>query len=497
MLLKSRIFYFLCLAFIAGIALASFVNLKFLKFELIYFALAMFSLILAIIFWQNFNFRFIALLGLFLFLGIWRYAIFLPNDSIDKVWHYNNQTIELGGQIVSEVKYDANKQKILFGKIIKNNKKLDGQVLLMADSYPRYKYGDELKFECELQAPEPFMGFAYDRYLARHDIYSLCYYPKLKLISDNNCKRFFVLIYKFKDYLRTRFEQSLDIQPAALAKAMLLGDKQGISDELRTKFSRAGISHVVAISGMHIGIITTIILLLINQAGLGRKASYILTSTFLFLFIIMVGLPASAVRAGIMGFLLLTATYLGRLNQLKYSLIIAAFILLIFNPFLLRDDIGWQLSFLAVFGIAFFYPYFEMLIIKYIPQKVIKIKIIKSILLIINITLSANIMVWPIVAYNFGVVSLVSPLSNLLILWTLPFLFVFLCFGLIFGFLPGLSFLIFKLAELLLFYIIKISELLINLPYAYTEIYSFNIYLIIIYYLILAYILFIIKGNKK
>jgi competence protein ComEC len=414
-------------------------------------------------------------------------------DDGGKIWHYNGQNIGFSGQVVQEPDIRASSQKLTIGKIVLDKRKLVGKILITVERYPKYKYGDDLDIFCELEAPEPFSGFAYDRYLALHDIYTVCYRPGIELKRHGQGNIVFTSIYKFKDYARRTFIKNLNAPHAALAIAMTLGDKQGIPQELRQVFARAGISHVIAISGMHIGIITALVLVIINQFALKRRLSYILSCGFLFLYIIMVGLPASAVRAGVMGFLVLTALHLGRLNQLKHSLMIAAALMLMINPFLLRDDIGWQLSFLAVLGIAYFYPIFEKGFRKIIPREIRRFRFVRAVLAVISITLASNLSTWPIVAYNFSIVSLVSPLVNLMVLWTLPFLFSLLGLGLALSFIPNLSFLIFKIAELILFYIVEVSEYFIKIPFAYREVFLFSFAPILIYYLFLISIFYIIK----
>ena len=124
-------------------------------------------------------------------------------------------------------------------------------------------------------------------------------------------------------------------------------------------------------------------------------------------YIILIGVPASAIRAGIMGFLVMFCFYIGRLNNLTRSLVFTAVILLLINPKLLRDDIGFQLSFLAVFGIAYLFPKLNKWSDKI---GITKCKKIKNIFFI---TISAQIFIFPILMINFSQVSLISPISNL------------------------------------------------------------------------------------
>lgn len=464
---KSKVFLVCCLVFICGIALASFLPLKYVQKDLYWFGGVMVSVIVLILFWQYRKFRLVALVSLFLFLALWRYSIALPIDTQGKLWHYNGQRVVFSGVIVEEPDIrDSNvKYKIQSRELKSFDKNIEGNVLVTTNLYPRYDYGDELEVACELKTPEEFSGFAYDRYLARYDIYSVCYYPKVGLLSSGNGVWFYTQIYNIKNKFRDIIDYGLGEPESSLARAIILGDKRGIPDDLRDKFSQTGVSHIVAISGMHISILSGLVMASLLGLGLNRKQAFYAAILFLIIYIIMIGAPASAMRAGIMGSLVLLALYIGRFNKITNSLVLAGAVLLIFNPFLLRDDIGFQLSFLAVVGIIYVYPILDNWLDR------IKISKFKGARDILNITLSAQVFTLPIIALNFSQVSIIAPLANLLIIWALPILMILILLAL------GLSFLFFGLAPLffapsLLFlkYIILVVEWLASVPYAYTEI---------------------------
>ena len=125
-LTNSKIFIISCLAFIVGIVLASFLPNKYLRFDLGIFILVIIFLILSIVFWSDKKFRLINLIGLFLFLGIWRFSISLPLDSPDKIWHYNGQKIELVGVVDSDPIRKVKSQQVIVKilNISANNEKL-------------------------------------------------------------------------------------------------------------------------------------------------------------------------------------------------------------------------------------------------------------------------------------------------------------------------------------------------------------------------------------
>ncbi|RLC38756.1 hypothetical protein DRH27_01535 [Candidatus Falkowbacteria bacterium] len=497
---KAKIFLFCCVSFIVGIAMASFIPPKFGGFNVLWFSLVIILSVAIVLFWKNKKAVFFFFIALFLFLGVWRFGLSLPQDFPDKIWHYNNQTVILEGFLGNEPDVRLKNQKLDFnvGKIFlygEDKKEMApqavfGKVLVTADLYPEYEYGENLRIICDLQAPEEFNGFAYDRYLARYNIYSVCYYPQIIKLGGNEGNLFYIKIFQLKNKFRQVINRGLGEPEASLARAIMLGDKRGIPDNLRLTLSRIGLSHIIAISGMHISILSVLVMGLLFGAGVPRKYAFYISTLFLIFYITLIGLPASAMRAGLMGFLVLWALHLGRLNKTINSIVFSAAILLLINPKLLRSDIGFQLSFLAVLGIVYGYPIIEAWF------KKIKIPKFKGMRSILSLTVAAQIFTMPILMLNFSTISLIAPFSNLLILWALPFLLIatLAAMGLSLLF-SGLGSIFFLGTKFIIDYILKVGIFLEKLPFSYIEFNNFWIGWATLFYL--ALILFIINSVKK
>jgi len=433
-----------------------------------------------IFFRKKFGAKFIFLLLLFLFLGLWRYSVSLPVQNPERISYYNGEKITFLSKVSDEAVKGTEKQKIEVESfyLISKNKEVRGKVLLFISLYPEYSYGDKLKITCKPQKPRPFGGFAYDRFLAKSDIYSLCYYPRISRLGREDMEGFFEsevsdpffsFIYSFKDELRQNLERGLPEPQSSLARAMILGDKGGITEELRQNFARAGLSHLMAISGMHIGILIAVFFWILLSLGLHRRQAFYIAGCLLLFYIILIGFPASAVRAGVMGFLLLLSFQLGRLNRVFNSLGLAACLMLLINPALLRDDIGFQLSFLAVTGIILFYPLFSFYISKFF--KLGEGRITQGVAGIISLTLSAQILTLPLIAYNFSLISLSAIWSNLLVLPLLPFLLLALLAGLGLSLLlPVFSFYFFLPAFFLLSLVLETVRFFARIPWFFYQV---------------------------
>jgi len=239
--------------------------------------------------------------------------------------------------------------------------------------------------------------------------------------------------------------------------------------------------------------ITIIIFLVFNfllLIGFWRNVSYYLSVIIIILYILMIGMPISGIRAAIMGILLITAQSLGRISSPLRSVVFAATFMLFLNPFLLKLDIGFQLSFLAILGLIYFQPIF-LNFFKKIPD--FEFFPIKTTL---SATLSSQIFTLPILIYNFGRISLFSPIVNILIVPILSPLNILIF---IFGFLGMISWILGYLFSfpvwLFLEYIVKIIDLFSKIPFVSFKIENVSYIYLIIFYFVL--ILFIIRENRK
>ncbi|MFA4941873.1 MAG: ComEC/Rec2 family competence protein [Patescibacteria group bacterium] len=495
---KAKIFLISCLFFIAGIAIASFLPLSWLALGLWWFAGMVGCAVILILFFKNKKVFLFALWVLFLLSGIWRYSISLPQNTPDKIWYYNGGEEEIIGVICNEpdIRETNVKYEICVSGIGLSHLKISGKILATANLYPLFNYGDKIKFNCELKAPEKFNNFSYDRYLARFDVYSVCYYPKIEIIQGGGGNYFYKKIFSLKEKFYNAINYGLPEPESSLAGPLILGYKKGVSVYWQEKFSESGLSHIMAISGTNISILAAAVMILLLGAGLSRQRAFWLASLFLFFYVILVGAPASAMRAGVMGFLVLWAMKLGRLNKLTNSLVLAAVILFLVNPKLLRDDVGFQLSFLAILGMIYFPPIFENWLSKISNIEKIP-KSLKIIYDIFSLTIAAQIFTLPIMALNFSQISLIAPISNLLVLWCLPFLTIAVLVSMILGaIIPPLAPLIFFPSLFLLKYILLIVDWLPKIPYAYVKIDYFWKGWIGLYYLFFIYLI-ICTRNKK
>ncbi|MCX6742660.1 MAG: ComEC/Rec2 family competence protein, partial [Candidatus Parcubacteria bacterium] len=424
----SRVFFYCCLFFIGGVFLHSVLEFGFF----ISFLILLLSLVFIILSLKNKYFLVLGLWGIFLFLGIWRYQLSLPKQSPDQIYFYNGSEVQIRGSIDKEpdqrtdkVKYELKSQQIL---VHDSWQKVAGKILITNYLYPEYNYGDKLELICNLLAPDKVQGFAYDDYLARYNVYAICYNPKITLLAKNQGNFALKNIYRVKNYFVGRINQILPEPQSSFLAGLLIGAKRAIPADLQTAFSKTGTTHVVAVSGYNVTIIAVFLMLIFQNLGLGRKKSFWVIIGFLVFFAVMTGLQSSCIRAAIMGGVVLLANYLGRLSKIKNVLGLTVVLMLLVNPKILAFDLGFQLSFLATIGLVYLNPILTRLLrIEKIKNGFLKIVLGDYLLT----TLSAIILTQPIILYNYGKISFVAPVANILILPFVPL-------AMILGFITGI-----------------------------------------------------------
>lgn len=204
-----------------------------------------------------------------------------------------------------------------------------------------------------------------------------------------------------------------------LAKALLLGQQDGLSFQLQNALSVLGISHVICVSGFHLSVAFGVVHLL---TGRSRVLSFFLGTPVIWVFAALAGMTPSAVRSAIMLSMSLLAGLLNRDYDSLTSLSLGALVLMICNP-LVVADVGFQLSVGAVGGIILWERPLRNWLMGKLPHTGVWKRPAGFFASSLSVTLSATVLTFPLVALNFGVVSLISPLVNLLLLWAVQLAF--------------------------------------------------------------------------
>lgn len=339
---------------------------------------------------------------------------------------------EFEGCVVEEVdiRVDKTKYVVEVARLKLDEKWVDvgGRVLVNGSKYPIYNYGDCLRVSGVMEEPEAIEDFAYDKYLSRYSIYSVVYKAGIERISEGGGGMLYGSIFSLKQIFEEKLNKIFTEPYGGFMAGLILGSRKGISESLMNSFNMTGLTHIIAVSGYNVALVVVVVSGIFSFFT--RKIRVVLSIFFIFLFVILVGASASVVRAGIMGGISLVALYFGRQYFVFLSLFASAFFMNLWNPKILVYDVGFQLSFLATLGIVLFSESLGRFL-KRVPQ-------VLGIREALQLTLSAQITVVPIIILNFERFSIISPIANLFVLPFIPFAmmfgFVAVFFGKIFGF---------------------------------------------------------------
>lgn len=377
--------------------------------------------------------------------------------------------------------------------IVKPNdlENFSGQILVYAPLYPEYHQGDILELACKIYRPEPIEDetgkvFLYNKYLAKDKIYATCFRPRIKIIGQNKSLDFY--IFQARDYFWNNLNVYLREPASSLAKAMLLATRREIPDAVRNSFAKLGLSHVVAISGLHMAIIVWLLQSFLLSLGLSRQKAFLFLLGLLTFYLYLIGFPSSALRASIMVIMTMLGPFLGRSTISVYSLLLAADIFVIVNPYVLLYDIGFQLSFMAVLGLLFYVRFFNKVLI-FIPEK---FKLREA----LSVTLAAQVFTWPLIIYYFGIFSLIAPLANFLVLPLLPAVLILSLILALGGSIPMAAQLLAWPLFIILKIIVELTEYLARIPYAYFEVQGFDLSYMILALFFMFVLTIVIKPQE-
>ena len=482
----AKILRFSSLAFLIGVALASF--LPVLLFKLLWIWSLIVSSLLVSLFLIPKKYFIWTLLGLFFIVGIWRFG-FGYNESqavIDLV----NGNYKGRAEIVDEPRWVAGGEELIVRLLD------DGRAPLVSvrTGYQQaYQSGQMIWLSCRLRKSES----SFD-YLRARNLASACYQADVSVLEDKQSS-----LDRLRKYLGDSIGASLAEPAAGLANAMLFGQRQDLSPSLVQAFARSGLGHLIAISGMNISLVIWLVMILALACGLRRQRAYYFTVALIALFVLLVGASASVVRAAVMGILVISAAQVGRLPNFNHILIISAAFMVMYDPTWLVFDLGFQLSFLAILGLCSFYPGLAILFDRVVEKCPIwSQKAVEVLGLVAIATVSAQLLTLPLLAARFEYLSLVSVPANVLSVWTMP---IFMIAGLaataLTLILPFGGLIFWLPVGILLNYLIKLAYYFSGLSWATVQVDGVWLWLIFLIYIpelyLARYLGKIVKNSDK
>ncbi len=328
--------------------------------------------------------------------------------------------------------------------------------------------------------------FDYNHYLKQKGIsalFSVQHSNNISVISSE-IDYFANSVFTLRKNINSIIERLYAPKAAALLRGLLLADRGEIESQTKTYFVNAGVVHVLAVSGLHVGFIVLIVLTLLSRFNIFVR--YVLTIFAVIFFMILTNGPPSVVRASIMAIILIVSILSNRQYNALNSLALAAFIILIFAPAQLFQP-GFELSFSAVLSIIILFPIFR----KWLTDIGIENKILKWLLLFISVSFTAQIGTLPFTLAFFHKLSIAALFANLFVI---PLIGVIVALGIlttVIGVAPNIIAVIYAAANNLIIDILfSFVSYIGSLNYSYLNIINFTFYDSIIYYTVLIMLIY-------
>ena len=398
-----------------------------------------------------------------------------PHFSIDEIGFYRDlpSKVQLVGEVIGEpdVRSDAQnltvevREVMLAGVVVGSRPgqvasrvAVHGKIMVKAQRYPEYLYGQILDITCRLQTPPVFEKFSYAALLAKDDIFALCSQPRIWVAAGSSGESeglitllrrgFWGGIFALKSWMIARVNELYAEPAASLVAGILIGARRAIPQGILDDFNAAGLTHVLAISGYNVSMMIAVFGFLWKKAA--RRWRYVAMFFGVMGLVVLTGFSASVLRAAWMGCITLFAQVMGRKGSALHLLLVSAVIMVCLSPRMILVDLSFQLSFLSTLGILIFMPKIEALEKKFLDgSPSLGLRMLKKIPSFMRegfyVTLAAQVFTTPLLFYQFGRFSLIAPVANIFVLPLVPWLMLFSFCGLI------ISFLFFTLGQLVSF----------------------------------------------
>ena len=357
------------------------------------------------------------------------------------------------------------------------------------------EYGDIITFNGIYNKPNAqrnYGGYDYSLYLKTQNIYGTFESSQIELKSKNKGSFIQRGIISFKEYIKSVLKENLDEDEAELCIGLLIGDRTNLTKDIQEDFKTSNLTHMLAVSGSHF-VYIILAVTYINKFLKRKRLGQILMLIVIILFMNLTGNTGSVVRSGIMASLGIIASMIHRKADIWNNMAIAMMLQIIINPYIIFD-VGVQLSYGGVIGIVTFNKiineHLDKLFGKFRErikhEKSVLTKLINYIKDSISVTISANIIIIPIMMYTFNTISLSFIISNLLAGAILGIIVLY-AFALVF-----LNIIFHKLINPLFFilnFMIKVLIFIAHncslLPFSKIFVVTPNIFLLIIFYFLL------------
>ena len=405
--------------------------------------------------------------------------------------------------IISEPE-ETEYKKVYNIKVVGNSENKNKKFILKINKNSKLdlKYGDVIKLKGEYEKPSVarnYKGFDYSNYLKTKEIYGTIYAQQnnIKILAENQINPISITVNQIRMKIIEKSKQIIDNENlSGMLIGVLVGNTDYIDEETVNNFKNSSLAHMLAVSGQHVTYIVLAVSYALNMSKVGKRAGNIISIFILLLFMGITGYTSSVFRAVFMGVLIIVAKLLYRKADIYTSMALAMLIMLINNPFLIYD-IGLWLSYGGTIGMVLVNKVLEDNIEIKLGNSIAQ-KIVEFIKEMFTVTVSAQIIIIPIMALNFNQVSLMFWLANIL---ASPIIAICIIVGFLVMFVAfvntGVAGILVIPVKILLNILVTIAEKVANIPFANITIATPGMMAVIAYYVALIAVLYYKRKNKK
>ena len=475
-----RPFLSLVISFILGVSVFNSIHINVVHLLVINLILLFLNLVLCLLF--NKEQGIILIIIFFIVGGI--LTVYYSNDS--ELLKFQDKSVELHGTVKEVVRIKENYSSYVIYvdnlKIDERYYRINEKMLLNIRGEKVCNIGHKLSILGTMNIPKSNSNpglFNYKQYLQIHNIKTVMTTNDflIRVISKDNNNKLENISVTFRNRIEKVFNRVLNKKNSQIMKSIILGDSSYLDEDTVNKFRNLGIAHILAVSGLHIGILYIFLsFIFIKLIGLYKNTSNISIIILLWTYGYLIGFPTSVLRALIMFTCVIGASLSIRRYDAINSLSFGALILLIYNPLWIYD-IGFQLSFIATLSLILFTKKIKGIFFSHI--------------------IAVQIGISPIMAYHFNLVSIISILANIILI---PIMTI----GVILGFILLLtsivsfkvSIIIGKILDIILMMNNYIIDIIDKIPFKTITMYSPTIIDIIVYFIFVFIALRIIRIDK-
>lgn len=372
---------------------------------------------------------------------------------------------------------------------VKNTK-----IILYTAKEKELKYGDVVQILGEFSKGDVarnYKGFSYRNYLRQSKIYGSLYSKDAKVLKHESSMM--EKIYALKDKLYVSIDAFYQEDSNAFLRGILLGDSGNLDDKIKEDFRNSSMSHVLAISGMHVSYVIIGVQVVLDKLVNSKKTKNYMILFILAFFVLITGGAPSCMRACIMSGMLLISQNFYRKNNFYVTILFTFCVLLFINPFNIFA-VGMWLSFGGTLGIVLFHNFLK----RWIECKFrIKSKLLKSFLGVFLVSFAAQILIIPVMVYCFNTISLTFFVSNLLIYFLIGPILALGYISVILGiFFKPIGQLLAIFENFLIQIIFQIAENCSKLPFSKIYLPTPDFWMIILYYLAIVGIVYLFHKKK-